>query len=532
MLRGFACIILAAALTSGAFGQPTDKPAAFEAADVRVSAKAPNAYMTNVFRGGRYQVRKATMLDLIRVAYGIDSDKIFGGPGWLEIDRFDVTAKAPADSTPEALKAMLKALLADRFKLVVHNDSKSIPTFFLTIGKGKRNMKEADNSGAPGGCQFMPPPPPEPGVVPSDALTCRNATMPEFINSLRYPAAAYLGIGPVIDKTGLEGGWDFNIKWTRRGLLQAAGSDGITLFDAVDKQLGLKFESQNTPTPVIIVDHVNQKPTENPVGVTQLLPPAPITPTEFEVADVKPTRPGGGGDFRIQPGGRVELRGITLQNLITLAWDLDFDMLVGAPKWLNADRFDVIAKAPGAGGAASAQVDFDTIQVMMRALLIERFKLAVHNDVQPVNVYALVTPKRETKLKKADESNRASCKYSPELLTAKSGLTTIYACQNTTIEEFVSKLRGWAPAYLDRPVVDLTGIDGSFDFTLSWTGKNLLQIRGDAGQPGGVAAASDPNGGLTVFEAVDKQLGLKLEARKHPMPVLVIDHVEQKPTEN
>lgn len=115
-------------------------------------------------------------------------------------------------------------------------------------------------------------------------------------------------------------------------------------------------------------------------------------------------------------------------------------------------------RPPGAGGATSAQVDFDTIQVMMRALLIERFKLAVHNDVQPVNVYALVAPKRETKLKTAAESNRASCKYSPELLTAKSALTTIYACQNTTIQEFVNKLRGWAPAYLDRPVVDLTGL--------------------------------------------------------------------------
>lgn len=71
------------------------------------------------------------------------------------------------------------------------------------------------------------------------------------------------------------------------------------------------------------------------VSVAQLLPPAPVTPTEFEVADVKPTRPGGGGDFRIQPGGRVELRGITLQNLITFAWDLDFDMLADAPKWLK-----------------------------------------------------------------------------------------------------------------------------------------------------------------------------------------------------
>ncbi len=143
----------------------------------------------------------------------------------------------------------------------------------------------------------------EPGVVPYDTLTCHNVTMPGFTNALRYPAAAYLGIGPVVDKTGLEGGWDLNIKWTRRGLLQAAGADGITIFDAVDKQLGLKFESQNAPTPVIIVDRVNQKPTENPPGVTQLLLPAPVTPTEFEVADIKPTRPGAAGDFRIQPGG-------------------------------------------------------------------------------------------------------------------------------------------------------------------------------------------------------------------------------------
>jgi uncharacterized protein (TIGR03435 family) len=69
--------------------------------------------------------------------------------------------------------------------------------------------------------------------------------MPEFIGALRYPASPYLGVGRVVGKTGLEGGWDFNIKWTRRALLQTAGSDGITIFDAVDKQLGLKLESQN-----------------------------------------------------------------------------------------------------------------------------------------------------------------------------------------------------------------------------------------------------------------------------------------------
>jgi uncharacterized protein (TIGR03435 family) len=119
--------------------------------------------MTSFFRGGRYEVRKGTMLDLIRVAYGVDSYKVLGGPGWLETDRFDVIARTPVDTTPEALKEMLKALLVDRFKLVVRNDNMPIPTFVLTAGKGKRNMNEADKSSGPGGCQPMPASPPKPG---------------------------------------------------------------------------------------------------------------------------------------------------------------------------------------------------------------------------------------------------------------------------------------------------------------------------------------------------------------------------------
>jgi uncharacterized protein (TIGR03435 family) len=358
--------------------------------------------------------------------------------------------------------------------------------------------------------------------------------MQALINELRYPAAPYLGVGPVLDKTNVEGGWDFNLKWTRRAQLQQAGPDGFTIFDALDKQLGLKLESQNAPTPIIVVDHVNQIPTENALGVTQRLPPPPAMPKEFEVADVKPSRPGGAGMFRIEPNGRTEIRGITLQNLIMFAWNIDPDMLVGAPKWLNTDHFDIVATVSSDGGPKAVPVDFESVQVMMRALLIERFKLAVHNASQPVNVYALIAPKRETKMKKADESNRASCKYAPELLPAKTALTNIYSCQNTTIADFAANLRGWAPAYFDRPVVDLTAMEGSFDFTLGWTGKQRMALArgGDSGQPGGASLASDPNGGVTVFEAVEKQLGLKLEERKHPMPVLIIDHVEQKPTEN
>ena len=95
----------------------------------------------------------------------------------------------------------------------------------------------------------------------------------------------------MVDSTGLKGSWDFDIKWTGRGQLAAAGADGISIFDAVDKQLGLKLELQKVPMPVIVVDSVNEKPTDNPPGAATSLPP---TPTEFEVAVVKPSTPDSG----------------------------------------------------------------------------------------------------------------------------------------------------------------------------------------------------------------------------------------------
>src|SRR5271156_1677099 len=105
-----------------------------------------------VFRAGRYEIRYATMLDLVKTAYGVDADTVVGGPAWLEYDRFDVVAKAPPATSPETIKLMLQALLADRFKLVIHKDTRPIQGFVLSVGKGKPKLKEADGSGERG-CQ-------------------------------------------------------------------------------------------------------------------------------------------------------------------------------------------------------------------------------------------------------------------------------------------------------------------------------------------------------------------------------------------
>ena len=518
-MRAFAFSSLVALLSVGAFGQTAETPA-FELADVHVSARGTNQYMRGgALRGDRYELLTATMLSLIHEAYGVDYDKILGGPGWLETDRFDVIAKAPPATPPETLKLMLQALLADRFKLVVHKDTKDLPVYALMVGKRRLQLRAAKGSGDPG-CMLQPRPrDPEPGAPVYQSFSCRGISMAEFAAGLPGVGRNYV-LWPVVDKTGLQGVWDFDFKYSERGQpLVTAGAEGITFDDALDKQLGLKLDPQKTPTPVLVVDHVNEKPTENAPGVTQKLP---TLPTEFEVAYVRPSAPGTNQRGGIQPGGRVDMFAYTLKSLITYAWEIDGDRLVGGPKWLDTDRFDIVAKASTAP-ASGPQIDFEATQAMLRALLVERFKLAVHNEDRSLAVYALVAPKRDAKLKKADESNRSGCKYA----AASAVLSKVYTCLNVTMAQFADRLPTISPAYFDRPVVDATGLQGSFDFILSFTPKGSPLLGGGGGEGG-----SEPTGAMTVFEALDRQLGLKLESQKHPIPVLVIDHVEQKPTDN
>ena len=539
MIRAFAAISFVAFLSGVAFGQSASSTPAFEIADVHASARSTNPFVSGgVLRGGRYELRKATMVDLIRFAYGVDADKVIGGPSWLETDRFDVIALAPPTTSPETVKQMLQALLADRFKLTVHTDSKSLPTFALTVGKGKPKLKESDGSGNQG-CQPQQQAP-QPGAVPYAVVSCHNITMEVFAQNLRNMAGAYV-TSPVTDMTGLKGAWDFDLKWTPRGALAIAGADGISLFDAVDKQLGLKLEQQNLSTTAIFVDSVNQKPTDNPPGVATRLPPPP--PPEFEVADIKPTMPGvTQPNARIQ-NGRVDVQAFPLKQLVQLAWDINSDDLIaGTPKWMDSARFDIVAKVSTDAAANAQQVDFDTLRLMLRALLVDRFKITTHTEDRPLSAFTLVAAK--PKLTKADPSNRTSCKEGPapaakDPRDARPVLSRLVSCQNITMAQFADRLQSLAPGYIHAPVENATGIDGAWDLTFNFSTIGQLQGggQGRGGDPGAGAAAggaltaSDPSGALSLLDAVEKQLGLKLETKKRSIPVLVIDHVEEKPTD-
>jgi len=527
-----------------AFSQPAEASPKFDVADVHVSAATFNSgFRGGILRGGRYEVRNATVLDLIKLAYNVDADqvgrrppwadadrgdKVIGGPSWLDADRFDIIARSPVSTPPETVRAMLRALLVDRFDLAVHQAEKPFLVYALKSGPQLRIKKSAGSDST--GCRRDPPN--ASADDPEHAIVCRNVSMASVVAFLPNIATQYFD-HPLVDKTGLEGTWDFDLRWSDRG---APGSSGISVFNAIEKQLGLKLELQKVPLAVIAVDHVNRRPTENSPGALQSLSEGSAA---FEVADVKPSAPDSTlRGFRSQPGGRVTVQGVTLMRLIEVAWDEPQEMIVGAPKWLDNDRFDIIAKAPAEAAPAGQALDFEALRPMIRSLLTDRFKLVTHNEVQPVPVYALTSRKGEPRLKKADLTVRSECRFAPLPPGAgiNSPLTSGYVCQNTTMAQLAEKIRGWAGTYITRTVVDLTGIAGGWDFVLRWTpARNVPGLAGRGGDPqppGALGPSTDPTSGVTVFEAIDRQLGLKLEVQKHPMPVLVIDHVEQKPTEN
>src|SRR5207237_10248721 len=136
-------------------------------------------------------------------------------------------------------------------------------------------LKEAEPSGKTG-CQMQPPTrvaPPAAGErwIPLTTISCHNLTMEAFASDLRRLGNGYI-TNSVVDSTGLKGSWDFDLNWTPRGLLALAGSDGVSIFDAVDKQLGLKLEEQKLPSPVIVVDQVNKTPIDNSPDIRAKLP--------------------------------------------------------------------------------------------------------------------------------------------------------------------------------------------------------------------------------------------------------------------
>jgi uncharacterized protein (TIGR03435 family) len=230
----------------------------------------------------------------------------------------------------------------------------------------------------------------------------------------------------------------------------------------------------------------------------------------------------------------VNLRGIPLKNLLNIAYDAaPGDESFVVPKWAETARYDVIARVSGGG-----QVDSDLLRLMLRNLLIERFKVRSHTEDRLGTAYALKAGK--PKMTKADPTARTKCvgkNVVPGINTQGPVLPMrTVECQNVTMVQFTRLMPGIGanlPGLTN--VTDETGLEGGWTFTLTYSAipaqiANQIRQQGSLGAGGGPNAqplASDPTGALSFQEALDRQLGLKLETLKRPMPVVVIDAAEQ-----
>jgi uncharacterized protein (TIGR03435 family) len=244
----------------------------------------------------------------------------------------------------------------------------------------------------------------------------------------------------------------------------------------------------------------------------------------FEVASVKESHAGGGAQtFSITPDGSYRLTNATARMFIRQAYRLQDFQIVGAPSWTDADRFDVTAQSPSGVGVAA-------VPGMLQTLLRDRFALVVHKEIREMPIYALVLDRangtlgphiaRTPSAASVECAEQRSSRTAPDRSDGKPCGIGIRGGSITAGDATLSQLLGLLSPMVGRTTVDRTQLVGTFDYTLNWTPDDFQDRTAspDRERP------LDPNG-LSIFTAIQEQLGLKLESTRGPVDVLVIDRV-------
>ncbi len=233
---------------------------------------------------------------------------------------------------------------------------------------------------------------------------------------------------------------------------------------------------------------------------------APEAKPAFDVATIKPATPDERFTITVSSAGLVRTTGTSLYDLIKFAFDLHPAQLVGAPGWLEDEKFDITGRPDLPGRPSTPQM-----KQMMQKLFVDRLHLTVHHEKKEMTAYVITEAKAGAKIEKNNSDPNGLMSFSG---SGQQGLKV----SNMTMPEFAWTMQA---AYLDRPVLDSTGFGSQrYNFTLKWTPDNAP-----------AAAADSADAPPDIFTAFRDQLGLKLESKKAPVDVMVIDRIE-RPGEN
>jgi uncharacterized protein (TIGR03435 family) len=250
----------------------------------------------------------------------------------------------------------------------------------------------------------------------------------------------------------------------------------------------------------------------------QAAPSQPAAPATYTAASIKPNK---SSDDRFMlrplPAGGLIATGVTLKMLVMFAYGVAAYQISGAPSWIGTERWDIEAKTEGVqGGLSRAQSN-----ALLQRLIQDRFQLKTRRESKKLPVYALVVAKSGLKLKPhASDATEMKPRVSFGFGSA------------TFTDSSIAGLAGQLTLYLDRPVLDQTGLRSSYDFTLQRTpAPNESSPQAMGLPPRADPAPPADSSGPSLFTALEEQLGLKLKSTKGRVDILAIDHVE-RPSEN
>jgi bla regulator protein BlaR1 len=264
--RLLAGLLITCALFGQATNSPPAAPTAYTVASIKPNKSSDDRFMLRPMPGGGLTATGVTLKMLMGFAYGVFAYQISGGPAWIGTERWDIEAKTDAVQgrlPPGQSGALLRALIEDRFQLKTRRESQEMPVYSLVITKNGPKLK---------------PHPVDPANAKPSAIFGGGSGT--FTDSSMAVLAARLSeqLGrPVVDRTGLKGGYDFTLEWTpapgegsaesiglppRAEPPSAGDSNSPSIFTALQDQLGLKLESTKGPVDILVIDHV-ERPSEN-----------------------------------------------------------------------------------------------------------------------------------------------------------------------------------------------------------------------------------------------------------------------------
>ena len=317
MSRKTFCLGLAISASTLVWGQIADKSLTFDVATVKPAAPPTPDAQGRIFMmapsggpgskdPGRIHYPYMSLKNALMTAYDVKNFQI-SGPAWLDTERFEITATMPPTTTKEQFQIMLQNLLAERFKVAAHRETRELPVYSLTLAKGGPKTKESAAAAPPQDNSEAPPPPPlpsRPTIGPDGFPTLPQLAGRPGIFNIMMPGRARLiarqqtmedlagrltGLlnRPVTDETGLKAKYDFTLTFSLEGLSNGMGPMGMMpppppggggagplasqpetetpqdLFGAVQAQLGVRLEAKKAPVETIVIDHAEKTPTEN-----------------------------------------------------------------------------------------------------------------------------------------------------------------------------------------------------------------------------------------------------------------------------